>query len=84
MGIEKNISLKKYNTFGIDAKAKFFYEITSVTKLRKALQRNDYPDKFIISGGSNMLITKDIEALVLYINIKGRSLARYGTLVFGS
>ena len=32
---------------------------------------DDYPDKFIISGGSNMLITKDISALVMHINLKG-------------
>ncbi len=74
MRIEKNISLKKHNTFGIDAKAKFFCEITSINELKNALRRNDYPDKFILSGGSNMLITKDIEALVLYINIKGKEI----------
>jgi UDP-N-acetylmuramate dehydrogenase len=71
MKIQQNISLKNYNTFGIDAKAKFFIEINSINDLREALQLDGYPEIFIISGGSNMLITKDIEALVLYINIKG-------------
>ncbi|RKN78382.1 UDP-N-acetylmuramate dehydrogenase [Ulvibacterium marinum] len=71
MEIQQDISLKDYNTFGIDAKAKFFIEINSTNDLREALQLNGYPKIFVISGGSNMLITKDIDALVLYINIKG-------------
>lgn len=71
MTIQENISLKHYNTFGIDAKARFFCEITSLQNLREALLLEDYPDKFILSGGSNMLITTDINALVLYIHIKG-------------
>ena len=73
MNIQENISLKDYNTFGIAAKAKFFLEINSVLQLQKALQLSAYPEKFIISGGSNMLLTKDIDALVLHINIKGIS-----------
>ena len=71
MDILKEISLKSYNTFGIDAKARYFIEINSVDELRQALQLEEYPEKFILSGGSNMLITGDINALVLHINIKG-------------
>ncbi len=71
MKIKKNISLKNYNTFGIDVKAKFFCEINSINELEQALQLEDYPKKFIVSGGSNMLFTKNVDALVLYINIKG-------------
>ncbi len=71
MDIQKEISLKPYNTFGIDAKARYFIEINSVEDLRQALQLEEYPEKFILSGGSNMLITGDINALVLHINIKG-------------
>lgn len=71
MDIQKKISLKSYNTFGIAAKARFFIEINSVDELRQALQLEEYPEKFILSGGSNMLITGDLNALVLHINIKG-------------
>lgn len=71
MEIQHNISLKTYNTFGIDAKAKYFCEINSVAELSNALRLTDYPKKFLISGGSNMLITQDIDALVLHINLKG-------------
>ena len=71
MDIQKDISLKKYNTFGIDAKAKFFCEINSIPELKKALELKGYPNLFVLGGGSNMLITKDLENLVLHINLKG-------------
>lgn len=71
MEILENISLKDHNTFGIAAKARFFCEITTVEELKEALTLSQYPSKFILSGGSNMLLAKDINALVLYINIKG-------------
>ncbi len=71
MEIQQDISLKKYNTFGIDAKAKFFCEISSIEGLIKILEIKDYPNFFVLGGGSNMLITRDLENLVLYINLKG-------------
>jgi len=71
MNVQKDISLKAYNTFGIDARAKYFCEINSLEDLRQALRTKEYPDKFIISGGSNMLITRNIDVLVLHINLKG-------------
>ncbi|RRQ47765.1 UDP-N-acetylmuramate dehydrogenase [Maribacter algicola] len=71
MEIYKNYSLKDYNTFGIDAKAKFFIEINSVQELQDILADDTYQNKFILGGGSNMLITQDIDALVIYVNIKG-------------
>lgn len=71
MDIQKNISLKPFNTFGVDAKARYFIEINSVDELRRALLLDNYPEKFILSGGSNMLIIGDLEVLVLFINIKG-------------
>jgi len=69
--IKENISLKPYNTFGIDVLAKHFVEVTGLVQLQKLLQLSAYPDRFLISGGSNMLLTKDIEALVMHINLKG-------------
>ncbi len=71
MQIQNNVSLKSYNTFGIDVKAKFLCEVASIDDLKKALLLENYPSKFIISGGSNMLLTKDIDALVIHINLKG-------------
>ncbi len=74
MNIQENISLKPYNTFGIDVKARFFVEITGLAQLQRVLELKAYPNRFIISGGSNMLLTKDIDALVMHINLKGISI----------
>lgn len=71
MQIQQNISLKKFNTFGIDAKAKYFVSVNSISELLEILKLKDYPNKFILGGGSNMLLTKDLDALVIHINIKG-------------
>lgn len=71
MNIQENISLKPYNTFGIDVKAKYFVEVTGLVQLQRLLQLSAYPHRFVISGGSNLLLTKDIDALVLFINLKG-------------
>lgn len=71
MKIRHNISLKKYNTFGIEAFASHFVEITTIQSLKEVLQQKGYPKKLVLSGGSNMLITNDLNALVMHINIKG-------------
>jgi UDP-N-acetylmuramate dehydrogenase len=68
--ILKNISLKPYNTFGIDVNAKYFVSVKSVAELKSVLELKDYPEKFILGGGSNMLLTKDVEALVIHLNLK--------------
>lgn len=71
MHIQKNISLKSYNTFGIDAVAKHFVSVNSIIELQEVLKLNYFPHKFILGGGSNMLLTKDIEALVIHVDLKG-------------
>lgn len=71
MQIEKNKSLRNFNTFGIDCAAKYFISINSQSELIEALQSNIHPNLFILGGGSNLLLTKDIDALVLHINLKG-------------
>lgn len=71
MDVQQNVSLKPYNTFGISANARFFVEIDSLDQLREALQLTEYPEKFILSGGSNMLITRDLDKLVLHLDLKG-------------
>ena len=74
MNIQHNISLQKYNTFGINVIAKRFITITSVYQLQQILKIEK--DIFLISGGSNMLLTKDINKLVVHIDIKGISIDR--------
>ena len=73
MLIQKNSSLKPYNTFGIDVNAAFFCEVFSVEELIKLLQDDTFrqKQKLILGGGSNVLFTKDVEALVIHNQIKG-------------
>ena len=71
MQIQQNISLKNYTTFGIDAKAKYFVSIGSIEELQDVLKLKEFPNLFILGGGSNMLLTKDIDALVIHVNLKG-------------
>ncbi|WP_299519862.1 UDP-N-acetylmuramate dehydrogenase [Winogradskyella sp.] len=69
--VVENVSLKPYNTFGIDVNAKFFCNVSTVDELKHQLVKQSNNPIFILGGGSNMLLTKDIEALVLHINLKG-------------
>jgi len=72
LNIQQNISLKKYNTFGIDVNAKRFIAIDSLYALKELLQKEK--ELFLISGGSNMLLTRDVEKLVVHLNLKGISI----------
>lgn len=74
MEIVPNFSLKKHNTFGIEAKAKQFVAVHSVQDLKTILQENKSQEKFILGGGSNMLLTKDVDALVIHIDLKGKKI----------
>ncbi|RXR18316.1 UDP-N-acetylmuramate dehydrogenase [Flavobacterium amnicola] len=76
MNIQNNFSLKKYNTFGIDAKAKQFAAVHSVAELQEILLKHANETKFILGGGSNMLLTQDIEALVIHIDLKGKKVIK--------
>lgn len=71
MQILENISLKSYNTFGIDVKAKHFVSVNNINELKQVLSLKEYANKLILGGGSNMLLTKDFEGLVIHINLKG-------------
>ncbi|WP_299113213.1 UDP-N-acetylmuramate dehydrogenase [uncultured Winogradskyella sp.] len=71
MNIQENVSLKTFNTFGIDAKAKRYVNIQSVDNLKEVLKAEASKSIFVLGGGSNMLLTKDVEALVLHLNLKG-------------
>ena len=71
MHIEEHKSLKTYNTFSIDCKARYFVSIQSINDLKEVLQSKFHSKIFILGGGSNMLLTQDIDALVIHINLKG-------------
>jgi len=69
LNIQQNISLKQYNTFGIDSNAKRFVAVGSLSELKSILVNEK--DIFLLGGGSNMLLTKNIESLVIHLDLKG-------------
>ncbi len=73
MTIQENISLKQFNTFGIEAKAHYFVEVNNKTELREALYDTSFhmTKRLILGGGSNVLFTKDFDGVVIKVNIKG-------------
>ena len=66
----RNISLKPFNTFGIDVRAAYFHEIAQVEDIREAL-RGTRPF-LILGGGSNLLFTEDFKGSILHNQILGK------------
>src|SRR3990170_2140864 len=73
MQVQQNISLKPYNTFGINAKARFFLRFNSLEQLMDATISNLGPgaSTLILGGGSNILFVKDFNGFVLKNGIEG-------------
>jgi UDP-N-acetylmuramate dehydrogenase len=73
MVIYQNISLKPFNTFGIDVKADQFVEVNTVEELQVLCTTFNLAErkKLIIGGGSNILLTKDFDGMVIKMNLKG-------------
>ncbi|WP_434560030.1 UDP-N-acetylmuramate dehydrogenase [Pseudomonas sp. D2-30] len=71
--VQTGVSLKPYNSFGVDVGARLFAEAHSDTDVREALAYaagHDVP-LLVIGGGSNLLLTGDINALVLRMASRG-------------
>lgn len=71
--IKQNISLRSFNTFGIDVKAKYFVRITSIQDLQQLIKTEIYQNerRLALGGGSNVLFTRDFDGLIIQIDIKG-------------
>jgi UDP-N-acetylmuramate dehydrogenase len=78
--LQKNISLKPYNTFSIPVSANTFVEIKEESDLVTLFADIDTSNRqiLVLGGGSNMLFTKDFEGLVIKISIPGISLEQNG------
>jgi UDP-N-acetylmuramate dehydrogenase len=76
MLVEKNVPLQSFNTFHIVAKAHTLVRITSETDLHTVLADPQWASspKFVLGGGSNLVLTGDVKALVLKVEIKGIAL----------
>src|SRR5947209_7753281 len=72
--IRENISLRPYNTFGIDIPAQYFAVFRSVEDIKELLERTVSGNKgmrMILGGGSNILLTQPVEGWVLKNEITG-------------
>lgn len=76
MEIQENISLAPFNSFGIDVKARFYSQIHTVEELTEICRAKKKWPLFILGGGSNMLLTKDIDAHVIHLRNKGISVVQ--------
>lgn len=78
MNIQKNASLKEFNTFGIEKKAEYLIQVSSNQEVIQALQeaKKMKLPVFILGGGSNILLTRDIPGMVIKMNIKGFDILR--------
>lgn len=73
MIIQEKVSLLPYNTFGIEATARYFVEIVTEEDLIKLCKGDELKDKsvLVLGGGSNMLFTKDFDGIVIKNSIQG-------------
>ncbi|WP_317239073.1 FAD-binding protein [Hymenobacter sp. 5516J-16] len=71
--LEHHVSLRPYNTFGLEVKARLFARFTSVEELRAllALPEVQAATKLVLGGGSNLLFTQDFDGVVLKNEIRG-------------
>lgn len=71
--VEEQISLKSYNTFGIDVNASFLVKPKNLEDLQSILNDDRFKDLplLILGGGSNVLFTQDFPGLVIINEIKG-------------
>ena len=79
MKIEQDVSLKPYNSFGIDVKTKYFARFANVDELRELLNvklQTSNIKPLILGGGSNILFTKNIEGCVFKNELKGIQLVK--------
>jgi UDP-N-acetylenolpyruvoylglucosamine reductase len=76
MFAEQNVHLQAHNTFGIVAKARELVRVTSVDDARAVAAEPalSAQPKFVLGGGSNIVLTGDVKPLVLKVEIMGRRL----------
>ncbi len=73
IAVNQNVSLKPYNTFGIDVLAKYFCEVTSSDQFQELVQADVFKNekRIFLGKGSNVLFTKDFDGLVIHNQIQG-------------
>jgi len=72
LGVQHDVSLKDFNTFGIDVKAKYFFQAKSnrYVEMASILAENENVDLLFLGEGSNVLLTEDFEGVVCKMETK--------------
>ncbi len=78
LNIQPRASLREYNTFGLPAVAAHLVRVASDADVRRVVDHPEYglAAKFVLGGGSNVVFTRDVAAVVLKVEIMGRRLLR--------
>lgn len=72
--IQEHFPLKKHNTFGVEAFARYYVEINTESALVALFTEQPVLVEqpiLVLGGGSNILFTRDFDGLVIHMNIKG-------------
>ncbi len=74
--VERAVSLRAYNTFGLGAVARTLVRVRSESDVQRVI---DHPElgvlpKFVLGGGSNIVLGRDVAPVVVKVEIAGRRL----------
>jgi UDP-N-acetylmuramate dehydrogenase len=74
LAVERNVSLREFNTFGLPALASALVRITSDADVRRLLADPELgrQRKLVLGGGSNLVLTRDVPHVVLKVEVRGR------------
>ncbi|MEO5672787.1 MAG: UDP-N-acetylmuramate dehydrogenase, partial [Ramlibacter sp.] len=80
MIVEQNVALQQHNSFGIVAKARTLVRVRGEADVRAVLADPELGaiPKFVLGGGSNIVLTGDVKPLVLKVEVMGRALVSDG------
>ena len=72
--VERNVPLQAHNSFGIVAKARALVRVRGAADVQQLLADAEFGPvpKFVLGGGSNIVLTGDVKPLVLKVEIAGR------------
>ena len=76
LDVVRGANLRAYNTFGLSAAAQTLVRVQTEAQVRQVVNHPELGrvPKFILGGGSNLVLTQDIQACVIKVEIKGRAL----------
>ena len=78
LDVTTRASLREHNSFGLPAVARTLIRLRSEADVRRVVDHPEYgvAPKFVLGGGSNVVLTRDLDSVVLKVEIPGRRLVR--------